>query len=267
MATLKVYQNGLSFGIGGGNSSPPKRGTVQGWTAATARRQRQWLYSVDTSELTGQGYAVTLTLRDCPETSDDWAAARNALFKRFRRIDLSGLHWVTEWQTRMVPHLHLAAYFPDSLPQGGWELTNAWLDLCKSLGWAAGFGSQDVKPIDGALGWLKYQSKHAGRSAAHYQRSGMPPGWEKSGRLWGVIGHWPTREPVEASLNREQFHRYRRLMRAYVLAAAKRDGDVRRVTFLKRAPARETDPVLNSVRGLSEFAPQNDAIRLLELLN
>lgn len=266
MAIVKVYPNGLTFGRPGvGGAREKTRGTIQGWTPAVARRQRTWLYSVITAELSGVGYAITLTMRECPETSEDWHAMRSALFKRFRRVPgFLRLHWVTEWQRRGVPHLHLAVYFSETLPALGWELIKHWQEVAEARGVSARASAQDVKPIDGALGWLRYLAKHAGRTASHYQRSGMPKGWTKTGRLWGSGGDWPRVEAAEARLTHEQTLQLRRLLRGYVLAEARRVGDWRRVAFLRRYPAREQDPWLSSVRGGSEWISDEVTLRLLE---
>jgi hypothetical protein len=65
---------------------------------------------------------------------------------------------------------------------GRWTVRE-WLSLAAAYG--AGEVGQAVVPITGALGWSKYLSKHASRGVAHYQRQGTPPGWTKTGRLWG----------------------------------------------------------------------------------
>jgi hypothetical protein len=139
MPTLQAYENGLTLGWPGGRSpcrfdrsccikpacecrdgrrrlccrhAPAKRGQVNGWSAGAVREHTRWLRSVDTTRLDGQGVAVTLTVRDCPPTSDHWTRLRNALHERLRRAGLLRWHWVTEWQRRGVPHLHLAVYAP-----------------------------------------------------------------------------------------------------------------------------------------------------------
>ena len=71
----------------------------------------------------------------------------------------------------------------------GSRMVDDWLEI--SSRYRSGLSGQDCKPIDGVLGWLRYLGKHASRGAAHYQRSGHPEGWEKTGRLWGHVGDWP----------------------------------------------------------------------------
>lgn len=265
MATFKAYPNGLT--IGTGNPNPPKnqRGKIQGWTAAAARRQVRWLYSVETSKLDGVGYAVTLTLRDCPATADEWHAARKAWIERIRRLGFIRVHWVTEWQKRQVPHLHAAVYVDQVLPRDGLEFVLAWLDVVRARGWVAGHQGQDVKRIDGAQGWLQYLSKHAGRSVAHYQRMGVPAGWERTGRLWGYGGRWPVQSPVEGDIDNGQFCRLRRLIDRYLLAQAVAQGDTERVQYLRTRRSKETDPLRSRVLGLSEWLDYDVFLTLLEI--
>ena len=67
------------------------------------RRNTEFLMSVKTDQLTGAGVALTLTVRDCPPTADDWHRLRRAWEKRMVRAGMLRLHWVTEWQRREFP--------------------------------------------------------------------------------------------------------------------------------------------------------------------
>src|SRR4051794_542322 len=182
--------------MGRGNNAPTggPRGEVNGWTRASVRRHKTWLYSVDVGGLDGDGFGVTLTLRDTPASHTDWAALVARLHRAFREAGLSRWHWVVEWQRRGTPHLHLAVYAPPgwSVPGspisdnvGVWTV-RTWLSIAAAYG--PGEVGQTSVPITGALGWSKYLSKHASRGVAHYQRQGTPRGWTKTGRLWGKGG-------------------------------------------------------------------------------
>lgn len=116
MATLKAYPNGGSMGRGNEAPVGGLRGEVNGWSRASVRRHKTWLYSVETDRLDGVGYGVTLTLRDTPATHTDWMALVQRLQRAFREAGLVRWHWVVEWQRRGTPHLHLAVYAPD-----GWQ--------------------------------------------------------------------------------------------------------------------------------------------------
>src|SRR4051794_32806031 len=117
MPTGKLYRNGLTMGAGGNkNPTGGKRGVVDGWSRSAVRRHTRWLYSVDSESLTGNGWAVTLTLAECPPTERDWTRLRQEWADQLTR---SGLvlrtHWVVEWTRRKVPHIHAAVYVPDGM--------------------------------------------------------------------------------------------------------------------------------------------------------
>lgn len=266
MATLSAYRNGLTMGMNdrAGNRNPPKRGQITGWTPAAVRRHTRWLYSVHAPALDGWGYAMTLTVRDTPPTAAAWQAARKRWVQRLRGMGLVRLHWVVEWQRRGTPHLHSAAYFDHELtPRERVRLLEHWIGAAAE--WGPGWHSQQVAPITGPLGWLQYLSKHAARGVRHYQRQGRPDGWESTGRLWGYVGAWPVDEPLRVALTPQEFHRYRRLVRAWRIADARSSGDPRRIA-LARGMLRCNDRSLSTVRGASEWIPEHAAVRLLDLV-
>jgi hypothetical protein len=263
-----------------------KRTAVVGWSKEAVRRHTKWLYSVKADDLDGQGIAATLTLRDCPEDSAAFHALRRAWIRRVERMGATRIHWVIEWQRRGVPHMHIAVYsdphrstysrtaFGESsrtaeLPRGinAGDLIKHWIAVAEPYGVDA--AAQDVKAITGAVGWLQYLSKHAARGAAHYQRSGKPAGWEKTGRLWGHIGAWPVEEPLKFQVPQEAFFRYRRLVRSWRLADARSESDpvtrARRISSA-RGMLRCNDRPLSEVRGISEWIAQDQLISFLGLL-
>ncbi len=259
----KLYRNGLTMGAGG-NPNPVggKRGKVEGWTANAVRRHTRWLYSVDTDDLDGFGWSPTLTLRDCPPTPEAWKRLRESYITSLRRsgILLRG-HWVVEWQRRKVPHLHMAVYLSEDISREDAHrlLIDPWVRLAEQYG--AGVKGQHLGPITGALGWLEYLSKHAARGVAHYQRSGKPEGWETTGRLWGHLGEWPNTEPLEVTLTRSEFFRFRRLVRSWRVADARAavhagKSSSRRIRSARKMLA-SNDRRLSEVRGVSEWIPEH----------
>lgn len=264
---VSAYLNGSTAG-----SPPPpqthqraKRGTVKGWSTAAVRRHTKWLYSINSEALDGEGFAVTLTVRDIPAAAVDWTATRRTFIKRLERSGLVRVHWLTEWQRRGAPHLHCAIYLPAGtgfLAAYALILT-AWLDVAAVYGAQA--PSQDVKRIDGVKGWLQYLSKHASRGVRHYQRMGSPAGWEKTGRLWGYGGAWPVVEPMQFVLARSTGHRYRRLVRAWTIADARTSGDPKRIKWARRMLTC-TDPKLSPVRGVSGWIPEAVSLAFIALL-
>lgn len=270
------YVNGSSAGSAGHNPAPTKRGEIKGWTQAQVRRHTQWLYGVDAPALSGTGVAVTLTVRDCPASADDWMRARERFFVSMRRAGMIRGHWVTEWQRRRVPHMHGAIYFPegtDVLVVIG-LVYMYWLAAASEF--SPGSQSQDVKAIDGAEGWLQYLSKHAARGVRHYQRWGHPEGWEKTGRLWGKLGEWPVIEPLKFDMSSQAYWRYRRLMRGWREADARaalgaaRTPEARRTALRRIRTARGmlkcSDGRLSPVRGVSEWAGQDVSLAFVSLL-
>jgi hypothetical protein len=164
--------------------------------------------------------------------------------------------------------MHTAVYFGRPLtPQEKFQLVQHWIDVSEPYG--ARHISQDIKSISGATGWLQYLSKHAARGAAHYQRQGKPSGWEKTGRLWGHLGEWPVEEPMRFDVPRAAGFRYRRLIRSWRIADARKEPDpVTRARRIRsaRGMLKCNDRNLSEVRGLSEWADQDTVIGFLALL-
>lgn len=280
MPVVKLYPNGVTAGMGG-NPNPVggKRTEVRGWSESAVRRHATWLKSVVSEDLTGDGWAVTLTVAECPPDAATWAAMRSRYLKRLERTGvLIRLNWLTEWTRRKIPHMHLAIYLEGEWSQGDAFrlLVLPWLEVAAEYGSKA--QGQHCARIYGAPGWFEYQAKHSARGVAHYQRQGVPAGWEKSGRLWGYSGSWPLQEPAEARISRAEYFRWRRLVRSWRVAnarAAERQARermdprahrtaVRRIKSARRM-LRSNDRTLSEVRGISEFAAEDVWWRLLDV--
>lgn len=283
MPVIRLYPHGMTAGVAPNvkNHTPPKRGKVSGWSHGATRRNTRFLYSVEDDKLAGVGLAVTLTVRECPASAQDWHRMRRALIKRMERAGMVRLHWVTEWQRRGVPHLHAAMYF-DELPELASALAvgvrRAWAGSgwrSTPIGVAVALGAvehcQHVEPITDAVGWRKYVSKHASRGVSNYQRSdaGIPAGWRgETGRVWGTCGDWPTRGEVRINVQGREgdggWFAFRRVVRGWRRADAraepveqKRACRVRAARHMLKCGNR----ALSEVRGLSEWAepgPQDD---------
>lgn len=291
MMLVSAYANGTTAG-----NPPPKRasyggarGEVRGWSVDAVRRHKKWLYSINEPALLGLGFALTLTVRDCPPSADDWKRIREAFMFRMKRLGMVRAHWVTEWQRRLVPHMHMAIYFdPDDSEERRRQIIEgvyvAWLSVAADF--RPGWRSQTVDALDNVGGWLAYLSKHAARGVAHYQRRGAPAGWSKTGRLWGHVGEWPVLAPMRFDMARDAGHRYRRMVRSWRIADAReallrqqrnpvrdpKEQESRLRAARKRiAVARRMlachDPKLSPVRGVSEFAGESVTLALVALLS
>ena len=273
MRTLKLYRHGVTMG------TPPKknahlrakRGTVEGWSESATRRMVQFLRSVDENTLSTasddtplRGYAITLTVRDCPPTADDWKRLRNAYFKRLTRLGVYRVHWVTEWQRRGVPHLHGAVWLPADVPRG--ELLLNWVAVADEYG--AKLRGQYSLEINDTIGWFKYLSKHSARGVQHYQRhpENIPPAWKKkTGRVWGKTGDWQTHDPVAFSISDPAFYRLRRILRGWRLADARQTGNGFRIRSARNKLKSHTRE-LSNVRGASEWLEMGPSLAILDYL-
>jgi hypothetical protein len=241
-----------------------KRGQVEGWSVGATRRNTQFLMSIREDELTGSGVALTLTVRDCPETAQEWHRIRKAWIERMRRAGMVRLHWVTEWQRRGVPHLHGAIWFPGNRYDLATPL-EAWCEVSALYG--ALHRGQHARPIDGPVGWFQYLSKHAARGVKHYQRSidNIPEGWQsKTGRVWGYSGEWPLAEPRRFGLQAQEgdggWFRMRRMVRGWRRAESRASGDRWRIVS-SRSMLKSKEPQLSRLRGFSEWMP-GDLVQL-----
>lgn len=265
MARLTLMPNGItgSFPRSGPLAEPPaKRGKVKGWSRQATARLRRWFYAVDGDALDGRGFALTLTVRDLPPCAADWTAARRRFVERLRRAGLIRGQWLTEWQRRGVPHLHGIVYFPLGSKVGREDVIAHWLAAAAEF--SPRESAQHVGPVWGIRGWLQYQAKHSARGVAHYQRASVPEAWQEgTGRLWGAVGDWPTREEV-VEVAPAEYHRFRRLLRGWLIGGARQQEDVRRAVFLRRMLA-DPERKRSAVRAVGEFCPEEVSRRLLEV--
>lgn len=262
MPTIKILPNGVKTHVGHGigkHTRVPRRES-KGWTKRSSKANRDFLFSIEVDQLTGNGYALTLTLRDCPATARDWHALRRAWIRRMERAGMLGLHWITEWQKRGHPHIHGAIFLPDGVDPG--MCIFHWLEAAKK--YHARAPAQDIRPLTGAVQWFEYLAKHAARGVSHYQRhpENIPPGWEgKTGRVWGYVGHWPISEGKQVQVNNVAFYQHRRLQFRYLIAKAKRQGDHSRARYLRRRL--QMAPEESRLQGVGEFIPESDTWALL----
>lgn len=271
MRVIQLYRHGFTMGTPPASSSHLRapRSTVAGWSHGATRRNIAFLRSIDeTKVIYGSdgnkliALAVTLTLRDCPPTSDDFHRVRNALIRRLKRLGMVRMHWVIEWQRRGVPHLHCAVWFEhQDYVALHTSIINAWLELTQE--WRTGRSGQFITPINDAVGWFEYVSKHAARGVNHYQRSpdNIPKSWlNKTGRVWGKVGDWSDVLVPAGRIDVEKadYFKMRRIVRAWRLADSRsnvRSYGVKRIAAARRM-LKCHDRARSETRGASEWMPE-----------
>jgi hypothetical protein len=147
-----------------------KRDTVTGWTDRSTRSNTRFLYSVDERHLDGYGFALSVTVKEAPATSDDWHKVRRAFLMRLIRMGMIRGHWLTEWQRRGVPHMHAAVWFDVGLRDRDffalYIICEHWLAVAEVFG--AGPRGQHVSLISDSIGWFQYFLKYAVRGLKYY---------------------------------------------------------------------------------------------------
>lgn len=275
---VRVRERGFSASIHPRESTPGKRGEIKGWSPSSARRLKQWLQS-NSPLPDGQNFTCTLTLAETPASAEDFSELRRVFLQNAKRsLGVKRLHWVMEFTRRGVPHLH--CFFTAKDMSTAQRLVASWLGQTGGL-----IQSQDLKPMYDLMGWQQYVSKHVGRSETHYQRQGMPPGWEKSGRVWGKFGEWQTHDETSYELLRWSYFQVRREMKKYALAQARSRQDWKAVSRIRRwyncgsktrsqvtgagawAPAENLRRVVDNIGGIRYIgttSPQEEGLTLEE---
>ena len=280
MPKISIGPQGVNAGFAGGNKTPELRGKITGWSKGAARRNKRFLMTVDPDGLTGDGYALSLTVGRTPDTLQEWTGMLKAYFMRLKRMGAIRGHWVVEWQERGAPHIHMSVYFPERKSEDEWgerfdNIERHWLDLTAHLGTLQ--RGQHIAPIKNAAFWGSYMAKHAARGQEHYQRQQglLPERWETSGRMWGKFGDWPVRE--EAFLCDEvTFYRWRRWTRRWQrskvvtqLRLGQLHRNSRQIASAKGLLSLQRKAGPNSTRsrvlGIGTFCPEHVSRRLLDL--
>ena len=284
MPVVAVYANGTSASVLSGLApaiSP--RGAAQGWTQGSARRNDHFLQSVRFDQLTGEPWALTLTIpsadagKGAVPDSPEFHAMLRAMIERLRRAGAVRWHWVIEMTAKKTPHVHASVWFAVSAPEAerAMKIRTAWAKITAKHGIAVSQRAQCVKPM-ASNGWAQYTSKHGARGVKHYQREreALPEGWrERPGRMWGYGGGWPApqeRQPERRELGKRAFWRYRRLVRAWCLGNARRTKNTRlRARYIRQARRmlQCSKRTLGEVKPINVWIPESvtlDFLRALE---
>ena len=277
MPVWSLWQNGTTLGtpptlpVKNGKREVEKRGEVIGWTPKATRNLTKWLYGAEVKDF-GQGFAFTFTVKDLPVDAPAWAATRKRFIMRLKRMGVTHLHWLTEWQLRKVPHLHGCLWFAPGAticPRIMTKIKTAWLQSAKE--YSPADHCQDIKELHSYLGWKQYLSKHASRSAHNSQRcsTNMPETWKSSGRMWGYWGEWEVKE-LEINLCEKGGHVLRRIIKGWRLASARDDQNPesrkKRVKSARKL-YRSNIKNLSSVRGFSEWLELEHQLKIMHYLH
>lgn len=248
MPVTSVYPNGTSASVLSGLAPAiAPRGNAQGWTPGAARRNDRFLQSIDFGSLSGEPWALTLTIPSADAgkghvpDSAEFHAMLQAMVKRLRRLGAIRWHWVIEMTRAKTPHVHLSVWFSEAAPDRELRIRMAWGKIALRHGIEVSQRAQCVKRMT-SVGWAQYTSKHGARGVKHYQRErqALPEGWrDRPGRMWGYGGDWPSpaeRQPLRRELGQRAFWRYRRLVRAWCLSNARRTTNDRlRARYIRQA--------------------------------
>ena len=274
---VTILQHGVKLGRAGGNGG--KRGdraAIVGWSAASARANADILKSV---VLPHGPVAISGTLTVGAEIPNfqSWQAIRAGFIDNLRKGGFGHViawHWLTEFQQRGAPHLHVFLLVPPG-SQAPSRIESYW--LWKTVHTGSKSRGQRIELVNSAVGWARYLGKHGARSVEHYQRSELPPGWDVTGRLWGKGGDWQV-VADEFDVPARDFFALRRWLHRYLVAVARIDllrlcqklgPDHGRVRSLRRAfvrlrkRLRHHDKNVSSVRGLNDWTESDAAKRIV----
>lgn len=252
---VTIRKHGVSGGAPGVGGSPGERGKISGWTVASASRNARWLQSV-VPPVGCIGIALTLTLKVEIEP-DQWRVLVSA-YKRYlsKHSHVKAWHYVTEWQARGVPHLHLAIFVnasEDAWPTYMTKFRRVWVELSAN----ADMHAQYARAISSLAGWLEYVAKHGARGVMHYQRS-APDSWknERSGRVWGAGGDWPEQKCGVLAMGKKDYARFSRVIRRYMISKGRPKKLFRNINEKTRG----------FPRGLMEWVPTSVSLSVVAWL-
>ena len=266
MPVVSVYANGTSASVlSGVTPAKTSRGNAQGWSVGSARRNDHFLQSIHFEQLTGEPWAITLTIPsadagkgDLPD-SHEFHNMLQAVLKRVKALGAVRWHWVIEMTSKKTPHIHLSVWLAEPSKEFELKLRQSWGRIALRHGLLVSQRAQCVKKMSSS-GWAQYCSKHGARGVKHYQREreALPEGWrDRPGRMWGYGGDWPSpaeRLPERRELGKRAFWRYRRLVRSWCLSNARKTANSR---LRKRYIAQARRMLACSHRKLSPVKPIN----------
>ena len=281
MPVVSVYANGSSASVlSGVTPAKTSRGNAQGWSVGSARRNDHFLQSIHFEQLTGEPWAITLTIPSADAGKGDLPDSREfhnvlqAVLKRVKALGAVRWHWVIEMTSKKTPHIHMSVWLAESSEEFELKLRQSWGRIALRHGLLVSQRAQCVKKMSSS-GWAQYCSKHGARGVKHYQREreALPEGWrDRPGRMWGYGGDWPSpaaRQPVRRELGRKAFWRYRRLVRQWCISNARKTTNSRlRRRYIRQARHMLacSHPKLSPVKPINVWIPSSVSSAFLALL-
>lgn len=173
---IQIYREDCRVRMHGGPRQGPRRWTSRGIITSFSPRSRRSLRFVAKNADAEWEYIFTLTYpRDFPKDGQTGRRNREALLQAIRREYYKPKHiWVTQFQARGAPHLHILTEV---------LIDEAW--LLKT--WSRIIGSQELDRLvrvthadnrDAAVRYIAKLHREDGQAI-------VPEGYENVGRLWG----------------------------------------------------------------------------------
>lgn len=194
---LNTFDLTMPETAGGGSLKGAKRGSVEGFSSASARRLRQYL-----ATHVGEGipFAASLTLPYDLSPSDF-----RSLFHRFCVRSSLPFVWRVELTKRKRPHLHVVGWSPSGV-DGVFAFQVLWWDVVGAYIYRGGEEHSCVVELLRGADWFKYVACHSSK------HKGEQLGWV--GRQWGVVNRSMMRDAsVFVPLSRESSIKVLRVVR------------------------------------------------------
>lgn len=159
------------------------RGDVKGFSKNARRRLLRKVGSIDREALECMPIFITLTYPgQWPRDPAIWKRHLDTWAKRFKRkYPKACAIWKLEPQKRGAPHYHLICLNVPHVSKG-W-LAESWYEVVGSGDDKHLRAGTRVETIRTWRGCMSYAAKYAAKVIDE-----LPEGWEKVGRMWGIIG-------------------------------------------------------------------------------
>lgn len=195
-----------------------KRGTIGGFSRKARGRMMELC-----AKIRGDASALFVTLtypKEWPGQPERWKRDLDVFRKWLVRTwPGASAVWKLEPQERGAPHYHLLVWGVPYLRHQ--HLAQCWYDIVASNDLAHLAAGTSVERVRTARGVRRYASKsYMGKQCV------MPPGWERVGKFWGVIGkkNLPLSDCKTLVLPKAAMIKIRRTVRRYMRSIGLRRG-------------------------------------------